>query len=92
MLGTHTAPDVFFLKGLVAPSYMSFDILAPLDEYAQPDDLKDFFPPLLDAFKRNGKLYGLPKDFNPYVLFYSKSALQGFYGKCRVRQAVSSTI
>ena len=31
MLGTKTAPDLFYLKGIVAPSYMSFDVLYPMD-------------------------------------------------------------
>ena len=76
MLGTQTAPDVFFLKGMTAPSYMSFGILNPLDDYIantpdfQPDD---FFPFTLEAFQREGVQYGIPKDFNTYVLFYNKT-------------------
>lgn len=75
MLGTNTAPDLFFLKGMTAPSYMSFNILYPLDEaMASSADFNqdDFFPFALDAFKYEGKYYGIPKDFNPYVLFYNK--------------------
>ena len=75
MLGTNTAPDLFFLKGMTAPSYMSFKILKPLDEFIDqtPDFNKDdFFPFALNAFQQNGIQYGLPKDFNPYVLFYNK--------------------
>ena len=76
MLGTGTAPDLFFLKGLVAPSYMSFQVLKPLDDLiaATPDfDREDFYPFTLKAFQRDGIQYGLPKDFNPYVLFYNKA-------------------
>lgn len=75
MLGTNTAPDLFFLKGMTAPSYMSFKILQPLNEFidATPGfDQKDFFPFALEAFQENGVQYGLPKDFNAYVLFYNK--------------------
>ena len=75
MLGTNTAPDLFFLKGMTAPSYMSFKILNPLDELieATPDfDKDDFYPFALEAFQSDGIQYGLPKDFNPYVLFYNK--------------------
>ncbi|MEO1261698.1 MAG: ABC transporter substrate-binding protein [Bacteroidota bacterium] len=75
MLGTNTAPDLFYLKGMTAPSYMSFRILHPLDEFmaAMPDfDKDDFYPFALEAFQYEGKQYGLPKDFNPYVLFYNK--------------------
>ena len=75
MLGTNTAPDLFYLKGMTAPSYMSFRILHPLDGFmaAVPDfDKDDFFPFALEAFQYEGIQYGLPKDFNPYVLFYNK--------------------
>lgn len=75
MLGTNTAPDLFFLKGMTAPSYMSFKILQPLNEFidATPDfDKEDFYPFAMEAFQSNGVQYGLPKDFNAYVLFYNK--------------------
>ncbi|MCI4667986.1 MAG: ABC transporter substrate-binding protein [Bacteroidia bacterium] len=75
MLGTRTAPDIFFLKGMTAPSYMSFGILNPLDDLISQSpnfDLDDFYPFALEAFQYEGKQYGLPKDFNPYVLFYNK--------------------
>ena len=75
MLGTNTAPDLFYLKGFTAPSYMSFNILQPLDTFIEntPNfDKQDFFPFTLAAFNRDGQQFGLPKDFNPYVLFYNK--------------------
>ena len=75
MLGTNTAPDLFFLKGMTAPSYMSFGILNPLDDWIGQTtefDQEDFFPFALEAFQYEGVQYGLPKDFNPYVLFYNK--------------------
>ena len=76
MLGTNTAPDLFFIKGYLAPSYMSFEILEPIDTYISNEesiDIDDFFPNLLQSFQRDGKQYGLPKDFAPYVLFYNKT-------------------
>ena len=79
MLGTKTAPDLFFLKGMTAPSYMSFQILNPLDEWMEKSesfDKEDFFPFALEAFQNNGKQYGIPKDFNPYVLFYNKDLFE----------------
>ena len=75
MLGTNTAPDVFFLKGMLSPSYMSFGILKDMNPYIENDpsfDRNDFFPVLLDAFSKDGGQYGIPKDFSPYVLFYNK--------------------
>ncbi len=75
MLGTNTAPDVFFLKGMISPSYMSFGILRDLSEDIATDpsfDSEDFYPALLEAFQKDGGQYGIPKDFSPYVLFYNK--------------------
>ena len=75
MLGTNTGPDLFFLKGYLAPSYMSFNILEPLDSYiadSETTDINDFYPNLLESFNRDGIQYGLPKDFAPYVLFFNK--------------------
>lgn len=79
MLGTRTAPDLFFMKGYLAPSYMSFGILEPLDERiasASDLDLQDFYPSLLQSFQREGKQFGLPKDFAPYVMFYNEEMLR----------------
>ena len=79
MLGTNTAPDLFFIKGYLAPSYMSFEILEPLNDYIAKDTgihVEDFFPTLLQAFNRNGNQYGLPKDFAPYVLFYNREMFE----------------
>ena len=75
MLGTKTAPDVFFLKGMTAPSYMSFKILQPVDELIEQDaefHKEDFLDFAIDAFNLEGVQYGIPKDFSPYVLFYNK--------------------
>ena len=75
MLGTRTAPDVFFLKGYLAPSYMSFGVLEPVDNLiaeTEGYDKDDFFPFSLETFQKDGVQYGMPKDFNTYVLFYNK--------------------
>ena len=74
MLGTHTAPDVFYLKGETAPSYIRFNVLEPLNRYTSDSafHLNDFYPALLKSFQKGDTLFGIPKDFNPYVLFYNK--------------------
>lgn len=75
MLGTYTAPDLFYLKGETAPSYMRFNVLMPLNQFVEKDtsfDLEDFYPFLLKAFTKDTIYYGFPKDFNLYVLFYNK--------------------
>ncbi len=75
MLGTRTAPDLFYLKGFTAPAYMDYDVLEPLDPFmseTEDFDVDDFFPFSIEAFRQNGQQYGIPKDFNPYVMFYNK--------------------
>ena len=74
MLGTNTAPDVFMLESFWAPTLIDFDTLMPLDELVAGDpefDIGDFEPALLNAFRRDGKLYGLPKDYSTIALFYN---------------------
>ncbi|MDI6814193.1 MAG: sugar ABC transporter substrate-binding protein [Desulfitobacteriaceae bacterium] len=40
---------------------------------SDPDyNLSDFFPCGLDAFRENGKLYGIPVDMNPCIMYYNK--------------------
>ncbi|KJH70475.1 ABC transporter substrate-binding protein [Aliterella atlantica] len=70
-----TAADVFYLDALEAPGLISPGVLEPLNGYINKEfDLADFEPKLLDAFKSNNTIYGLPKDFSTLVLFYDKQA------------------
>jgi multiple sugar transport system substrate-binding protein len=69
------APDVFYLDAFEAPMLMKYQVLEPLDAYITADfDLADFEPALLNAFKYNQQLYGLPKDFSTLALIYNKAA------------------
>lgn len=69
------APDVFYLDALEAPLLMKYDVLEPLDAYVTPAfNLADFEPLMLNAFKRNGNLYGLPKDVSTLALIYNRKA------------------
>jgi multiple sugar transport system substrate-binding protein len=69
------APDVFYLDALEAPFFMSQDVLEPLEAYIKPEfDLADFQVTLLDSFKYQNHIYGLPKDYSTLALFYNKQA------------------
>ena len=69
------APDVFYLDALEAPMLIKYNVLEPLDSYITPEfNLADFEPALIKAFQREGKLYGLPKDFSTLALVYNKKA------------------
>lgn len=69
------APDVFYLESLEAPFFMSQNVLEPLNNYITPEfDLEDFEPSLLENFKYQNDIYGLPKDYSTLALFYNKKA------------------
>ncbi|MBD2448357.1 ABC transporter substrate-binding protein [Nostoc sp. FACHB-152] len=69
------APDVFYLDALEAPFLMSQNVLEPLDNYIQPEfNIDDFEVTLLDSFKYQNHIYGLPKDYSTLALFYNKES------------------
>lgn len=69
------APDVFYLDALEAPFLMSQNVLEPLNKYINPEfDLSDFQETLLNSFKYENTIYGLPKDYSTLALFYNKQA------------------
>ncbi len=77
------APDVFYLDAFEAPLLMKYEVLEPLDSYIKCDfNLADFEPNLINAFKRNGNLYGIPKDFSTLALFYNETA----FAKAKIKQ------
>ena len=79
MLGTGTAPDLFMLESFWAPALINYDVLMPLDSFitTDPSFLIDDFPPaLLEGFRHEGKLYGIPKDYSTLVLFYNRDSFE----------------
>ncbi|GHV24184.1 sugar ABC transporter substrate-binding protein [Spirochaetia bacterium] len=74
MLGTGTAPDIFWMSTAVATQYMPMGVLEPLTPLAQRDgyDLSKLNPNILKAYTHEGKLYGIPKDIDCFVVFYNK--------------------
>jgi multiple sugar transport system substrate-binding protein len=71
------APDVFYLDALEAPFLMSQNVLEPLDRYLTPEfDVADFEATLIDSFKFDRHLYGLPKDYSTLSLFYDRAAFK----------------
>ncbi|GKU27039.1 ABC transporter substrate-binding protein [Clostridium folliculivorans] len=74
-IASKTEPDLFYLDVSLAQAYISKGALAPLDEYLDKEDLKDFSPNLLAGYQKDGKTYGLPKDTNVLALFYNKDML-----------------
>lgn len=75
-IASKTAPDVYYLDVSLASTFMSKGLLAPLDEYLDQNDVKDFETNLLKGYQKDGKTYGLPKDYNTLCIFYNKDMLK----------------
>jgi multiple sugar transport system substrate-binding protein len=46
--------------------------LSPFIENDPAFRLDDYFPNVVNSFRRDGKLYGIPLDFTPMVMYYNK--------------------
>ncbi|QLH25944.1 sugar ABC transporter substrate-binding protein [Streptomyces sp. Rer75] len=71
-LSTGSAPCIVSMQSLRAANYT--DVLLPLDSLAKKQgvDLSQFDTTALDALKVDGKIYALPYDTGPMLLFYNK--------------------
>ncbi|MEU8319904.1 sugar ABC transporter substrate-binding protein [Nonomuraea sp. NPDC048881] len=79
-LTSGTAPDVFFVGDDNIGKFVSAGVVSPLnDQLAGPDSKskpEDFFEGVYGGAKKDGKIYGVPNDTNPEVLWYDKKALK----------------
>jgi multiple sugar transport system substrate-binding protein len=76
-------PDVFYLNSEKAPTWISQGLIAPLNSYITRTKFKTkpFYPRLLNAFKRNGRIYGFPKDWSPLAMEINTQMLARAGGK-----------
>ncbi len=74
MMAGDIAPDVFYMPAESFEIYARKNTLLDLDSLVKETnfDVSDFFPQVLRAFKYQGKLYGIPKDFTTQVMYYNK--------------------
>ncbi|HBM81184.1 MAG TPA: ABC transporter substrate-binding protein [Clostridiaceae bacterium] len=71
-IASKTAPDIYYLDVSLAAKFINEKLVDPIDKYLDKADMEDFFPNLLEGYQKDGKTYGIPKDYNPLVLFYNK--------------------
>ena len=69
------APDIMFINNI--PVYARTGALENLEAYIARDryDIADFYPALLEIFRHQGALYGLPRDNDTKVIYYNKQLL-----------------
>jgi len=74
LIAGREAPDVFALSGLWFHDLRERGLLTDLTPFVDADSLVNldaFYAPPVDLFTHDGKLYGLPRDFNTIALFYN---------------------
>lgn len=72
------APDVLYVRGTYAQTYIEKGFLEPLGRYIkgpQGTNLSDFIPAGIQAYQRDGETYALPYDIAPVLLFYNRDML-----------------
>jgi multiple sugar transport system substrate-binding protein len=73
-----TEADVYYADIFWVDSLMKTGKMLVLDDYMAKNGVNknDYVPSLLNAFTYNGKVYGIPKDFNTLGLVYNKQLFQ----------------
>lgn len=74
-LATKNAPDVVVVHQANLLNYVPSGSLLALDEYVDDSMLADFQAAPLEACKFDGKLYSLPFDVHPIVMYYNTDIL-----------------
>lgn len=70
------APDIIWMNGgVTTQEYAKNDVIIPLDDLLG-DIIPGFEQGLMDSFRVDGTVYGIPKDYNTTVLFYNKEMLE----------------
>lgn len=70
-LSAGTAPDLFYVDIFWSESLFATGKVEPLDRYFTRQEIGEFLPNLIQAFTYQGRLYGIPKDFNTLALQFN---------------------
>ncbi|WP_320776365.1 sugar ABC transporter substrate-binding protein [Streptomyces sp. CRN 30] len=72
------APDVWVNQATYSPTYASGGQILDLQPYVERDkvDLSGFQPGLTEPWTRDGKRYGLPKDWDTVAIVYNTAMLK----------------
>jgi len=73
-LSGHKAPDVFYMDSSMYPWFKKQGVLEKLD--AKQMQTSKFYPNLINAFKTDGDVYGMPKDNSTLGLLVNKKILK----------------
>lgn len=70
-IASGSPPDVFLLDGPDIPTFLDRGLALDLTPYLERAgyDPQRVFPPVMEGFARNDRVFALPKDFTPMVLY-----------------------
>ncbi len=70
-------PDVYLLDSPDIPTFVDRGLAVDFAPYREALGFREdsVFPQVLDAFRRGGSIFALPKDFTPMVLYANRGAL-----------------
>jgi multiple sugar transport system substrate-binding protein len=81
MIAGGITPDVFMLATEDIPDYGRRGVISDVDRFMREDpefDVGEYFKEIVDAMRYRGKLYGLPDNLSPVLLFYNKDVFDRF--------------
>jgi multiple sugar transport system substrate-binding protein len=79
-IASGTPPDVFLLDGPDIPTFLDRGLALDLTPYLERAgyDPERVFPQVMEGFRRNGRVFALPKDFTPMVLYLNMDVFHRF--------------
>ncbi len=69
LLAANLAPDVMYVGSFEFPALAPRGVFLSLEPFLEGTSLDDYYGEVLDAFRFEGKLCGLPKDWTPFVVY-----------------------
>jgi multiple sugar transport system substrate-binding protein len=72
MAGGGDKVDLVFGEIGWVPTFEDAGLAVPVDTVLSADYLADFYPNILDGFKINNKIYGIPLYISPFMMYYNK--------------------
>lgn len=72
----NSGPDVAIIHSQLVMNYATNDYIVPLDDTffkQQTINTDDYLQSIVSTLKQDGKLYGIPLDVHPIVVYYNKS-------------------
>ncbi len=77
-LAANSAPDVFLMDGAWVFQFVMDGVLTDLTPYVAASglDLSQFYQNPIDIFRREGGLWGLPRDCNTVAMYYNRALFE----------------